>query len=381
MKKIITIVKDLFRYFQIPQKEKNLTLFIEKISDINYFNRFLIDLYKSLDLKVVILTSQIIEDKKKFNSNFEKEFIYIGSGLVRYLYFRFVNTKVFLMTTPDLENSELKKSINQVKYFYIFHSLASSHSIYNHNAFKHYDYILSASPQHCREIRYLEKLYKDKSKIVLPFGYPRILDLKKEYLDNSVNVKNKRTQKTILIAPTWGSSSITETCLENLFQQLVLMNHKIIYRPHPISLSENKNYILKMKNKFRDKIIFENDISKTNYLNYVDTLITDWSGFSLEFFFTTLKPTIFIDTPPKIKNKNFNDVKIEPIESVIRKKIGTIITIKDIQKINQKIELVSKRTYKLDSSEYIYDYSKNYKNIINEIKLILNETVNDNLQK
>ena len=64
MKKIITIVKDLFRYFQIPQKEKNLTLFIEKISDINYFNRFLIDLYKSLDLKVVILTSQIIEDKK-----------------------------------------------------------------------------------------------------------------------------------------------------------------------------------------------------------------------------------------------------------------------------------------------------------------------------
>ena len=144
--------------------------------------------------------------------------------------------------------------------------------------------------------------------------------MKKEYLDNSVNVKNKKTQKTILIAPTWGSSSITETCLENLFQQLVLMNHKIIYRPHPISLSENKNYILKMKNKFRDKIIFENNISKTNYLNYVDTLITDWSGFSLEFFFTTLIPTIFIDTAPKIKNKNFKDVKIVTIESVIRKK-------------------------------------------------------------
>ena len=119
----------------------------------------------------------------------------------------------------------------------------------------------------------------DKSKIVLPFGYPRILDLKKEYLDNSVNVKNKKTQKTILITPTWGSSSITETRLKNLFQQLVLKNHKIIYRPHPISLCENKNYILKMKKKFSDKIIFENDISKTNYLNYVDTLITDWSGF------------------------------------------------------------------------------------------------------
>ena len=67
--------------------------------------------------------------------------------------------KIDIQDFDSMQKEELKKSINQVKYFYIFHSLASSHSIYNHNAFKHYDYILSASPQHCKEIRYLEKLY------------------------------------------------------------------------------------------------------------------------------------------------------------------------------------------------------------------------------
>ena len=55
MKKIIKLIKDLLRYLQIPQKQKNIILFIEKISDINYFNRFLIDLCNSLDLQIVIL--------------------------------------------------------------------------------------------------------------------------------------------------------------------------------------------------------------------------------------------------------------------------------------------------------------------------------------
>ena len=90
---------------------------------------------------------------------------------------------------------------------------------------------------------------------------------------------------------------------------------------------------------------------------------------------------VFIDTPPKIRNRNFNDVKIQPIESLISQKIGIIISIKDIKKINQKIKFVAKKKYKLETSKYLYDYTKNYKNIIKEIKKNLNEAVNDNVQR
>ena len=141
MKKYLRLISDIYKYQNITNENKQLTVFLEKKSDINYFRRFLSDLYKFLKIKIVILCSEFLLKNEFEHYDFKNEYIYIGEGLTRFLYFRLINTKIFLMTTPDLENSELKKSIHPVKYFYIFHSPVSSHAIYNHNAFKHYDYI------------------------------------------------------------------------------------------------------------------------------------------------------------------------------------------------------------------------------------------------
>ena len=164
MNKIIRLYKDFFKYKKINMNEKKITVFLEKQSDINYFDRFFNDLYKSLNIKIIILCSELVSLSDFKNQNYEKELIYIGEGFFRFLYFKLIDTKIFFMTTPDLENSELKKSINPVKYFYVFHSPVSIHSIYNHNAFKYYDYILSSGVHHFNEIRYLEKFYKYKKK-------------------------------------------------------------------------------------------------------------------------------------------------------------------------------------------------------------------------
>ena len=138
-----------------------------------------------------------------------KKVIYIGKGISRFLYFKLIDTKIFFITTPDLENSELKRSIYPVKYFYIFHSIVSLHSIYNHLAFSYYDYILTVGPHHDKEIATLEKKYFIFKKKILPFGYPRLIEMKKNY-----KFIGNKIKKFVLIAPTWGEWSITNLCLE-----------------------------------------------------------------------------------------------------------------------------------------------------------------------
>ena len=111
-----------------------------------------------------------------------------------------------------------------------------------------------------------------------------------------------------------------------------------------------------MKKKFSNKVLFELDVSNTIYLNEIDLLITDWSGFSIEFFLTTKKPTLFIDTPPKINNKNFSELKLEPLEKKIRTEIGEVLDLGSISMIKSIIKKLLSKKFKPTSKQYIYNY-------------------------
>ena len=67
-------------------------------------------------------------------------------------------------------------------------------------------------------------------------------------------------------------------------------------------------------------------------------LITDWSGIGIEYAFAYERPVIYIDTPRKIMNKEFNDISIEPLEYKIRKEIGIIVKIEEVENITNFID-------------------------------------------
>ena len=50
------------------------------------------------------------------------------------------------------------------------------------------------------------------------------------------------------------------------------------------------------------------------------------------------RPVIYIDTPRKIMNKEFNDISIEPLEYKIRKEIGIIVKIEEVENITNFID-------------------------------------------
>ena len=61
-----------------------------------------------------------------------------------------------------------------------------------------------------------------------------------------------------------------------------------------------------------------------------DILITDWSGIGFEFALGLKKPVIFLDIEKKINNKDYYKFKIKPYEIKMRKKLGLVMKIKDL---------------------------------------------------
>ena len=136
-------------------------------------------------------------------------------------------------------------------------------------------------------------------------------------LDNVIRElkKEKSLKKKILIAPT-SSLMMKEFNLSNnlveIINSLLKLKQPIIYRPHPIDLTNrgNKKLIRLIKDKFSKDNNFEIDLS-TSYLNsYASAklLITDFSGTAYTFAYSTLKPVIFFSHNEKklLNSKNSN---------------------------------------------------------------------------
>jgi hypothetical protein len=54
-------------------------------------------------------------------------------------------------------------------------------------------------------------------------------------------------------------------------------------------------------------------------------MISDWSGAAVEYAFGLGKPVVFIDTPRKVNNSEYEELDIEPFESKIRTVVGEIV--------------------------------------------------------
>ena len=134
------------------------------------------------------------------------------------------------MTLTDLETFHLKKSIHNVHYFYVFHSMVSTHRAYRENAFDAYDTILCVGKYQILEIREMEKKYKLNKKNLIEHGYGR--------LDNLIieSKKYKKNNKKVIIAPTWGESSLIDRNLDMLINILILNDFIVTLRLHPMTI-------------------------------------------------------------------------------------------------------------------------------------------------
>ena len=118
-----------------------------------------------------------------------------------------------------------------------------------------------------------------------------------------------------------------------------------------------------MQEQYKDNknIIIQTDFSKSDTVFNADILITDWSSISMEYAFTTKKPVIFIDTPMKVMNPEYQKIAIEPINIWIREKIGKLITLDKIDNIDSEVDEILKNYKKYQkeindiTNKYVYN--------------------------
>ena len=166
----------------------------------------------------------------------------------------------------------------------------------------------------------------------------KLLEKRSSYRQNSLLSENNK--KKILIAPSWGKQNLLETVGLELVKILLNTGYHVTVRPHPMTIKKSSKLIQKIREKFVDNpdFILETDTSSFDQLFSTYALITDWSGIGYEYAFVCERPVIYLDVPKKARNKDYEKIKIVPLEISIRNKIGEIISIDCLENIPGKIE-------------------------------------------
>lgn len=249
-----------------------------------------------------------------------------------------LDCKMCVMTTPDLEKYHLKRSrVNKnIEYVYTFHGMGSTALTLRKGALDWYDTVFAVGVDSVNEIRDAEELYKTPKKRLVETGYPLIGELIEKY-ESSEHKKNERPR--ILIAPSWQPDNIIDSCIDDILSELAKTDYEIIVRPHPQQVRHQPEKFEIMTEKFKnnDNIEIQTDFSSNNPIMESDILITDWSDISWEFAFVTKRPVLFINTPMKVMNPEWEEIKTKPINITLRNVIGVSIEPTETAKINTVI--------------------------------------------
>ena len=107
--------------------------------------------------------------------------------------------------------------------------------------------------------------------------------------------KIKNDIPVVLIAPSWGKSSILNRFGSELIDRLMETGYKIVVRPHPQSYVSEKKMIDSLMEKYPD-IEWNSDNDNFDILNRSDIMISDFSGVIFDFALVFNKPIIYADT-------------------------------------------------------------------------------------
>lgn len=321
---MINFLKDLRNltdFYEEQNFSNQITFYSETANDWQHLSEIIKELLKQTNFKILYICSDKNDYGLKFNKKNFQSYLILNRYLLAWL-FKNIKTKLMLMTLPDLNNYYLKRSSYSVHYIYIPHTLSSLHSIYRKGAFDYFDTLFCVGPYHIAEARKLEEIYNVKKKILVEFGYSKIDFLIKSYK----NFSKKKNKKIIfLIAPTWGDNCIINNgkVLE-VMDHLKSLGHKIILRPHPITVRESGNILKKIISRYENypDFTYEPNTNNNQALFKSDVLVSDWSGVAYEFSFGLKKPVLFIDTPRKIKNTDYNKIGLESFEFYAREIVG-----------------------------------------------------------
>jgi YidC/Oxa1 family membrane protein insertase len=317
---------------KLAPEARAITFYAENAGYWPHFEPIIHELTETMGREICYLTSSSADPILELG-NARIHAFEIGEGFGRALLFQTMEVGVLVATVPQLGIKVLPRSKRAAAvgttYVYVFHSMVSTHMVYEPDGFDHYDTVLCAGPYMIDEIRARETMASLPAKELIPHGYGRldaILATDQPPRPQSADVP------VVLLAPSWGPSCVFETCGADLVRAFLDAGYHVIARPHPMTAKRSPKAIPALVAQFSNHPRFEldADVASQASLHRSDVMVSDWSGAALEYAFGLERPVLFIDVPRKVNNGEYEKLGIEPFEVAIRDEIGRVVGVGDL---------------------------------------------------
>ncbi len=322
---------DYKRFFKIVNK--HFVIYSERSGFYKYFESLINGLKKKSNITIHYVTSDPDDAIFKLAETDPKiKPYYIGQKKLITFMMR-MDADIVAMTTPDLDNYYIKRSLvrKDVEYIYVPHDMMSVHMGFRKAALDHFDTIFCTGEHVAREVRKTEQVYSLPEKTLVKFGYPLEEKLEKAYEDMD---KTPHTKREILIGPSWQKDNLLDSCVDTLIEQLMCDENHITVRPHPEYVKRYPEKIRLLTEKYAgvpdEKLTFELDFTTNRSTYSSDLLITDWSAIAYEFCFSTKKPVLFVNTKIKMENPEWEKLGLTPAEIYLRNEVGVALEKSDL---------------------------------------------------
>ena len=336
--------KDYKRFFSVVNK--HLVFYSESSGFYKYYKGIIEYILKNTNITIHYITSdpndQVFVQEKQ---NPQIRAYYIGENKLITLMMK-MDADLVVMTMPDIETYHIKRSYvrKDIEYIYVQHGLGSTNLTLTKTATDHFDTVFCAEKLIKQEELERERVLGVPKRNLVEVGYPLLDEMREAYRTQEHAIHE---QPRILIAPSWQKDNIIDSCLEKILDRLKGRGYDITVRPHPQEVRHKKQYMEILKEKYaKDGIVIQTDFSSNSTVFESDLLITDWSDIGFEFAFTTDKPVLYIDTPMKIMNPDYEQISVPPINILLRDKIGKRLNPKDLDCLPNAVENL------LSSSEF-----------------------------
>ncbi|MCL2559336.1 MAG: membrane protein insertase YidC [Turicibacter sp.] len=345
---------------RFARAEKELVFYALSGGQYKFYQNTIEYLLEHSNLKIHYLTND--PDDGVFQMSHERFMPYFATQGRTITLLLKLKADMFVTTVPDLQIYHMKRSVvkEEIEYVHVVHGLSSTHMAAREKAYDYFDTIFCVGPHQVNEIKARVNLAGLKPKKLVASGYGLYDQLVDAYQENA-DVVNE--QPHILIAPSWQSDNILESCIDELLVPLFGNGFKIILRPHiqfvnmfPRRMKELA--ITYQKQVESGELVLDLDFSNNKYIFTSDVLITDWSGIAYEFSYCSLKPSVFINTPMKVLNPNYESYDVEVLDITLRDKVGVSVEMDQLETVGAVVSqlLNEKETYQHKIEEVIENY-------------------------
>lgn len=287
---------------------------------------------------------------------------FIGKGNKAYFKLAFLNADICLMTTPQLDVLQLRKSKNVKHYCHILHAIGYCCD-YHLYGLDYYESVLLDAEYQIPLIREIECKRNLPGKELVVVG--------SSYLDYYENLRQNSNfaqpdGKTILVAPTWGRYGLLSKFGKVLLDKLAEADYNIIVRPHPQSMLVEKELINELMERYKNKpnVVWNFDSDNLKVLASADIMISDFSCVMFDFALLFNRPFLYVDTELNVETLDMCDLDEIPWRYNVVKKIGKEIKVADIEDLNIKDmieEVISNEDTKRELA-LAKDYAWTYRN-------------------